>query len=29
MASLSRQHFQQTIEALRITKNFKVPVPRK
>ena len=29
MMSLARQHFYQTIEALRITKNFRVPNPKK
>ena len=29
MMSLARQHFHQTIEALRITKNFKINKPRK
>ena len=27
--NLARQHFYQTIEALRITKHVKIPVPRK
>lgn len=27
--SLARQHFHQTVDALRITKNFKVASPRK
>ena len=26
---MARQHFQQTIDALRMTKNFKIPIPRK
>jgi hypothetical protein len=29
MESLARQHFQQTVESLRLTKNVKIAVPKK
>ena len=29
MKSLARQHFYQTVEALRITRNIRLPAPKK